>query len=65
MLFLLLLILVELGDYKLHPKFVHATRSLQDIYLINTYSPEEIVEMVILKKEPEKYLYQASDSKWY
>ena len=62
-LFLLLHILVGLGDYKLHPRFVYVTRSSQDIHLINTYSPEEIVEMVMLKKEPEKCLYQASDGK--
>ena len=61
-LFFLLHILVGLGDYKLHPRFVYATRSPQDIHLI-TYSPEEIVEMVMLKKKTEKCLYQASDGK--
>ena len=52
--FLLLHILVGLGDYKLHPRFVYATRFPQDIHLINTYSPEESVEMVMLMKELEK-----------
>ena len=56
-------ILVGLGDYKLHPRFVHATRSPQDIHLINTYSPEEIVEMIMLKKEPEKYVPQECSGK--
>ena len=50
-----------IGDYKLHPRFVYATRSPQDIDLINTYSPEESVEIVMLKKELEKCLNQASD----
>ena len=56
-------ILVGLGDYKLHPRFVHATRSQQDIHLINTYSPEEIVEMIMLKKEPEKCVPQECSGK--
>ena len=46
--------LVGLGEYKLQPRFLYAARSPEDIHMIDAYSPEEVVEMIMLKKEPEK-----------
>jgi hypothetical protein len=37
-----------LGNYRLLPQFANAARSVDEISLISTYSPEEIVEKIIL-----------------
>ena len=42
--------LAELGEYKLQPRFLYATRSPEDIHMIDAYSLEEVVEMIMLKK---------------
>jgi len=60
---LLYYIFIGLGDYKLHPGFLHATRSPEYVNLIDIYSLEEILEMIMFKKQPEKCLAQTNSSK--
>ena len=58
--FIMVFWLAGLEEYNLRPGFLYATRSPEDIHMIDAYSPEEVVEMIMLKKEPEKCLSPTS-----
>jgi hypothetical protein len=40
---------IGLGNYVLMPQFVNAARSVEEILLIPSYSPNEIIDKVFLK----------------